>query len=274
MSVAAATKERVNFVKPEPAEILQVTHETEHEWTFRLATDKKVAHGQFMQLSIPTIGEAPISVSAQGDGWLEFTLRAVGKVTNVIFQKEVGDVLFLRGPYGKGWPTDRFQGKHLIVITGGTGLAPVRSMLREAEANPDLYEDITLIAGFKNHEGIMFQPDLAHWKANPKFHPILTLDNKEYEDWRKGFVTEYVKEIPFAEYGDNYAVVVVGPPPMMKFTGLELLKCGAAVDNIWMSFERKMQCGIGKCGNCRIDYTYVCIDGPVFPYAKARYLVD
>lgn len=264
----------VNELKPQAAEILKVTKETEHEWTYRLKTDTKVQHGQFMQLSIPTVGEAPISVSAQGEGWLEFTLRNVGKVTNVIFQKEAGDVLFLRGPYGKGWPTKRFAGKHLVVITGGTGLAPVRSMLREAEENPDLYQDVYLIAGFKNHEGIMFQPDLDRWMENPKFHMILTLDTEEFGPWRKGFVTAYVKEIPFDQFGDDYAAVVVGPPPMMKFTGLELLANGAKEENIWQSFERKMQCGIGKCGNCRIDSTYVCIDGPVFPYAKAKYLVD
>jgi len=92
-----------------------------------VATDAKPAHGQFMQLSIPMIGEAPISVSAQGDGWLEFTIRSVGKVTNVIFEKEAGDTLFLRGPYGKGWPVEQFRDKHLVVITGGTGLAPLHA---------------------------------------------------------------------------------------------------------------------------------------------------
>ena len=83
-----------------------------------------------------------------------------------------------------------------------------------------------------------------------------------------------MKEIPFDSFGGSYAVVVVGPPPMMKFTGLELLKCGAEAEKIWMSFERKMSCAVGKCGHCRIDETYVCLDGPVFPYTVARDLVD
>ena len=98
-----------NPVQPQACEILSVKKESRHEWTFRVATDAKPAHGQFMQLSIPMIGEAPISVSAQGDGWLEFTIRSVGKVTNVIFEKEAGDTLFLRGPYGKGWPVEQFR---------------------------------------------------------------------------------------------------------------------------------------------------------------------
>lgn len=113
-----------NPVQPKPCTILGVTRESEHEWTFRVQSDAKPSHGQFMQLSIPKIGEAPISVSAQGDDWLEFTIRSVGKVTDSIFHKTVGDTLFLRGPYGKGWPVEEFAGKHLVVITGGTGIAP------------------------------------------------------------------------------------------------------------------------------------------------------
>ena len=116
-----------NPVQPVPCKILSVVQESETEWTFRVETDVRPQCGQFMQLSIPMVGEAPISVSAQGDGWVEFTIRSVGKVTNVIFQKEPGDLLFLRGPYGKGWPLEQFRDKHMVVITGGTGLAPVRS---------------------------------------------------------------------------------------------------------------------------------------------------
>lgn len=261
-----------NPVQPQPCEILSVKKESAHEWTFRVRTDAKPAHGQFMQLSIPKVGEAPISVSAQGDGWLEFTIRSVGKLTNVIFRKEAGDTLFLRGPYGKGWPLDQFKGKHLVVITGGTGLAPVRSMLRACAGEPGLVEDVTLISGFKNEDGIVFQSELEQWKG--QFNTIYALDTDHKQGWRTGFVTEFVKEIPFDRFGGNYAVVVVGPPPMMKFTGLELVKCGADPEKMWMSFERKMSCAVGKCGHCRIDEVYVCLDGPVFPYTVARDLVD
>ena len=261
-----------NPVQPQPCTILSVKKESAHEWTFRVATDAKPQHGQFMQLSIPKVGEAPISVSAQGDGWLEFTIRSVGKVTNVIFQKEAGDTLFLRGPYGRGWPLEEFQGKHLVVITGGTGLAPVRSLLRECAGTPGLVKDVHLICGFKNEEGIVFHSELEAWKES--FHTTYALDTDHKEGWRTGFVTEFVKEIPFASFDGNYAVIVVGPPPMMKFTGLELVKCGADPEKIWMSFERKMSCAVGKCGHCRIDEVYVCLDGPVFPYTVARDLVD
>ena len=262
----------MNPVQPQACTILSVKKESVHEWTFRVATDAKPAHGQFMQLSIPMIGEAPISVSAQGDGWLEFTIRSVGKVTNVIFQKQAGDTLFLRGPYGKGWPVEQFQGKHLVVITGGTGLAPVRSLLNMLSENPDYVESVHLISGFKTEEGIVFHSELEAWKD--KSSTTYALDNDAKEGWRTGLVTTFVKEIPFTSFNGNYAVVVVGPPPMMKFTGLELMNNGVDAEKVWMSFERKMSCAVGKCGHCRIDEVYVCLDGPVFPYTVARDLVD
>ena len=262
----------VNPVQLQPCEILDVHKESKHEWTFRVKTDAKPEHGQFMQLSIPKIGEAPISVSAQGDGWLEFTIRSVGKVTNVIFEKTAGDILFLRGPYGKGWPVDELKGKHLVVITGGTGLAPVRSLLNMIVETPNFAKSVHLICGFKNEEGIVFKPELDVWEKS--FDTIYTLDNDIKEGWHTGLVTTFVKDIPFDEFEDNYAVLVVGPPPMMKFTGLELIKNNVDPEKMWMSFERKMSCAIGKCGHCRIDETYVCLDGPIFPYTKARELVD
>lgn len=261
-----------NDFQPTPCKILAVKHESAAEWTFRVASEVKPLHGQFMQLSIPRVGEAPISVSACQDGWLEFTIRSVGKVTDDIFQKKPGDVLFLRGPYGHGWPVEQFKGKHLVLVTGGTGLAPVRSLLNMIAVTPDFVKSVHLICGFKNADGIVFKEELAQWQS--KFTTIYALDKEHKEGFRTGLVTAFVKEIPWQEFNDHYAVIVVGPPPMMKFTGLELLKNGVAEDHIWMSFERKMSCAIGKCGHCRIDETYVCLDGPVFSYTVAKDLVD
>ena len=261
-----------NIVKPVACKILEVKKESSHEWTFKVETDIKPSHGQFLQLSIPKVGEAPISVSGYGDGWMDFTIRSVGKVTDVIFQKKPGDTLFLRGAYGHGGPVEKFQGKHMVVITGGTGLAPVKSMLNMFYENPDYAKSVTLISGFKNEDGIIFKNDLERWKE--KFTTYYTLDRDQKEGWNTGFVTEFVSKIPFEEFGDNYEVVIVGPPPMMKFTGIEAVKCGAKEEKIWVSFERKMSCAVGKCGHCRIDEVYVCLDGPVFNYTQAKYLVD
>ena len=261
-----------NVVLPRPYKIVKVTHETELEYTFRIATDIVVNHGQFLQLSIPKIGECPISVSDSGEGWLEFTIRNVGKVTNVIFGKKPGDVLFLRGPYGKGWPFKEIQGKHLVVIAGGTGVSPVRSLLNYSFRNPNYTKSVSVIAGFKSPEAVLFKNDLKNWKS--KFNTTYCLDNEEAPGFKKGFVTEFIKDIPVKKFNGDYAVLVVGPPPMMKFVGLKLLECGFDVNKIWMSFERKMSCAVGKCGHCRIDETYVCLDGPVFPYKVARDLID
>jgi len=116
-----------NIVKPVACKILEVKRESLHEYTYRVETDIKPEHGQFLQLSIPKIGEAPISVSSFGEGYMDFTIRSVGKVTDVIFEKKAGDILFLRGAYGKGWPIDQFKGKHMVVITGGPVLPRLRA---------------------------------------------------------------------------------------------------------------------------------------------------
>ena len=115
-----------NILTPKACKIIDIKKESNLEYTFRVETDIKVKHGQFLQLSIPKIGEAPISVSGFGDGYLDFTIRSVGKVTDKIFTLKSGDTLFLRGAYGKGWPLEKFKDKNLIIVAGGTGVAPVR----------------------------------------------------------------------------------------------------------------------------------------------------
>ncbi len=261
-----------NPMVPTACKILSIIQETDIEWTFRVESNFQANHGQFMQLSIPKIGEAPISISEIGKDYMDFTLRAVGKVTNEIFEKRVGDFLFLRGPYGNGWPVEKLKNKHLVFITGGTGLAPVRSLLNKFFNDMSLVKSITLISGFKNKESILFKEELNKWKN--EFRTFYTLDNDSIEGWNSGLVTNFVKEVDFNSFNNDYAVIVVGPPIMMKFTGLELKKNNVPDENIWMSFERKMSCAVGKCGHCRIDETYICLDGPVFPYSVAKNLVD
>lgn len=261
-----------NPMQPQACEIISVLKQSMHETTFRVKTDAKPMPGQFMQLSIPKVGECPISVSGKGDGWVEFTLRAVGHVTDVIFKKEAGETLFLRGPYGKGWPVDEMKGKNFVVVTGGTGLAPVRELLNLCADEPGYAKSVTLISGFKNEESIVFSDDLARWKE--KFNTIYALDNDVKENWRTGLVTNFIKEVDFKALGEDYVFVVVGPPVMMKFVCQEALANGVPEDKMWLSFERKMSCAIGKCGHCRIDETYVCLEGPVFPYTTAKDLID
>lgn len=264
-----------NILLPSPHRILDVMQETVAEHTFRVEwKGQEVLHGQFFMLSIPKVGEAPISVSAKGDGYVEFTIRKVGKLTNGIFGLEAGDTLFMRGPYGNSFPVDEFKNKNLVVIAGGTGLAPVRSMLTYFCDNSDEIKSVNLIAGFKDDKAVLFKDDLAKYAANEKFSCTYTLDNMEADGFKKGFVTEYIPNIPFADFGDDYNVVIVGPPAMFKFAAKGCMDAGAKEDHIWVSFERKMACAVGKCGHCKINETYVCLEGPVFNYTKAKELLD
>ncbi|CUQ17747.1 anaerobic sulfite reductase subunit AsrB [Clostridium baratii] len=261
-----------NILTPKACEIISVTKESKLEYTFRVKTDIKVKHGQFLQLSIPKVGEAPISVSGFGDGYLDFTIRSVGKVTDEIFKLEAGDTIFLRGSYGIGWPVDKFKDKNIIIVAGGTGVAPVRSMINKFYNDENYVKSLNLVIGFKDEDGILFKNELEKWKE--KFNTIYTLDKGEKEGWNQGMVTKHLEKLPLKEFGDNYEVVIVGPPVMMHFTALEFLKLGVKEEKIWVSFERKMSCAVGKCGHCRIDETYVCLEGPVFNYTKAKTLLD
>lgn len=260
-----------NITLPSPHKIIKIIHETKAEYTFRVRCDAKVSHGQFFVLSIPKIGEAPISVSAQGDGYVEFTIRKVGKLTDGLFGMDEGDTLFMRGPYGNAFPVEDFKGKHLVVIAGGTGMAPVRSMLQHFYSHMEEIASVYLIAGFKDRDAVLFEEDLESFRE--KFHTVYCLDHMEAEGFQKGFVTGYVKDVPFADFSD-YNVVIVGPPAMIDFTAKECTAQGVPEDKIWVSFERKMSCSVGKCGHCKINETYVCLEGPVFNYTKAKALLD
>lgn len=259
-----------NDMLPTPFRILSITHETTAEYTFRVACDTVTKHGQFFQLSIPKVGEAPISVSGKGEGWLEFTIRKVGRLTDGIFGLGQGDMLFMRGPYGNALPVEQFEGKDLVVIVGGTGLAAVRSLLNEYCDNPERVRSLYLLTGCKDMDSVLFMDDLQKFRT--RFQTCYTLD-KPGEGFECGLVTAHIHKIPFASFED-YNVVIVGPPAMMRFTAEECLAQGAEESKIWMSFERKMSCGIGKCGHCKINETYVCLEGSVFNYVQAKDLID
>lgn len=254
------------------SEIKEVIKHTEIEYTFRMEFEGDVKPGQFFEVSLPKYGEAPISVSGIGEGTVDLTIRRVGKVTNEIFNTYVGDKLFLRGPYGNGFDIENYKGKELIVVAGGTGLSPVRGVVDYFAKNSKDSEGFTLIAGFKSPSDVLFKDDIKMWTNNMNL--ILTVDNAEegYEG-NVGMVTKYIPELEIKDI-NNAVVIVVGPPIMMKFTVAEFLKRGIPEDNVWISQERKMCCGIGKCGHCKIDDTYICLDGPVFNYSKGKSLID
>ncbi len=259
---------------PQLSTIQKVIRHTDLEYTFRMEFHdaKKVKPGQFFEISLPKYGEAPISVSGIGENTVDFTIRRVGKVTNEIFETYQGQQLLLRGPYGNGFDINEYRGKELVIIAGGTGLSPVRGVVEYFAHHPEQAVSTRLIAGFKSPSDILFRDDFAFWKQ--KLSVIQTVDTapEGYEGF-VGMVTKYIPDLKFENLA-NSAFICVGPPIMIKFTVMEILKLGTAEDTIWISHERKMCCGLGKCGHCKIGSTYICLDGPVFNYVDGKELID
>ena len=254
-----------------PSRILKVIKHTDKEYTFRMKFTGEVKPGQFFEVSIPKFGEAPISVSGIGENYVDLTIRRVGRVTNEVFERYEGDCLLLRGPYGNGFDVDLYRDGEVVVVAGGTGVSPVRGVIQALSEMPDAMEKF-VIAGFKSPDDMLFRDDLKAW--NEKLRLILTVDGApEGYTGNIGLVTAFIADLPLKDPSKAKAVVV-GPPPMMKFTIIELKKKGFQDCNITVSHERKMCCGLGKCGHCRINDHYVCLDGPVFNYEDARDFVD
>lgn len=257
---------------PQLSTIREVIKHTDMEYTFRMEFLGDVKPGQFFEISLPKYGEAPISVSGIGDGTVDFTIRKVGKVTNEIFENYVGDKLFIRGPYGNGFDVENYKGKELVVVAGGTGVSPVRGVVDYFAHNPSEAVSTTLIAGFKSPQDVLFKDDFAYWKN--QINVIQSVDSApEGYEGPVGMVTKFIPELQFQDI-KNAVFICVGPPIMIKFTIMEIQKLGVTDEQIWISHERKMCCGLGKCGHCKIGSIYVCLDGPVFPYTQGKYLID
>ena len=257
---------------PQLSEIKEVIRHTDLEYTFRMVYEGPVKPGQFFEVSLPKYGEAPISVSGIGHGTIDFTIRRVGKVTNEIFENYAGDSLFIRGPYGNGFDLENYKGKEIVVVAGGTGLSPVKGIVDYFARHMEECVSFILIAGFKTPKDVLFKEDFAFWKQ--QFPVTLTVDSApEDYDGPVGMVTKYIPDLKF-QNSENAVFICVGPPVMIRFSTLEMLKLGIKEEQIWISHERKMCCGLGKCGHCKIGSTYICLDGPVFNYTEGKNLID
>lgn len=260
-----------DIMRPLPHNILSIVRQTEAEYTFRVEFEGKTDHGQFFQLSLPKIGEAPISISGKGEGYVEFTIRKVGRLTDALFALRPGSILFMRGPYGHPFPVKDFENKSLVVVTSGTGLAPVKTMITHFYDHPEICKEVYLISGFKDSHSVLFNEERA--KFAERFHTTYCLSREEAPGYETGRVTKFITDIPFDTF-DDYNVVIVGAPAVMASGAETFMKMGVPAEKIWVSFERKMSCAVGKCGHCKINETYVCLEGPVFNYTKAQELFD
>jgi len=225
--------------------------------------------GQFNMLGLPGIGEIPISLSrdpAQGDG-LVHTVRAVGPVSAALSRLTPGDTVWLRGPFGVGWPLAELAGRDVVVVSGGLGLAPLRPVLHRLLAERPRYGQIVLLHGARSPAEILYRREIAAWRHRLDIDIAITLDHAG-ADWR-GHVGVVTHLIPQAAFDPHHATALVcGPEVMMRFAIAALGAAGLATSAIFLSLERNMQCAVGLCGHCQFGPFFVCRDGPVFRYDK------
>jgi sulfite reductase subunit B len=248
---------------------------TATEKLFRLlrADGKSFNHkpGQFMQVSIAGFGEAPISVSSsptRGD-YLELGVRKAGSLTSAMHKLKNGDKIGLRGPFGTYFDTDSMKTKDLLLIAGGCGLAPVRPLIQYIEDRREDYGDVKILYGAKSPDDLLYKDELTQWQKSDKLNCRVTVDAvPEGSCWdaNVGLITELIP--PLQINPATTVAVVVGPPVMYKFVIEQLYAKGLSDNNIIVSLERYMKCGVGKCGHCVIDHLYCCIDGPIFTLSQ------
>jgi sulfhydrogenase subunit gamma (sulfur reductase) len=225
--------------------------------------------GQFVEVSVAGIGEAPITISSsptQTDGF-ELVVRKIGNVTNAIHKLKAGDKIGIRGPLGDGtYPVEEAKGKNVVFICGGIGLVPQRSFINYVLDNRDDYEEVTILQGTKCYEQRLFAPEIAAWEERNDVQMLETIDQPD--DCWKGNVGVVTKLIPQITSELKSAIVLVcGPPVMYKFVLMSLDDYEVPHESIFLNLERKMKCGVGKCGHCQINDVYCCMDGPVFRYS-------
>lgn len=267
-----------NPYQPNMARIVRIDKMVEDNYLFTLrfleadlANSFRHRPGQFIMLSVPGVGEAPISISSSPTrpGVLELCVRRVGRVTNALYRLRTNDVVGVRGPYGNGFPIRELAGDDLLFAAGGLGMAPLRSLLWYAIDNRERFGKITLLCGAKRPSEMLFRDELLSLADRADLTCLLTVDS-DPDGWWKHHVGllpklfDYVKIDPARTYA-----AVCGPPIVYKYILERLLAFGLPKDRILMSLERRMKCGVGKCGHCSVGYKHTCLHGPIFTYWDA-----
>ncbi|MBO3799262.1 MAG: FAD/NAD(P)-binding protein [Thermoproteota archaeon] len=263
------------------AKVVNVRDENPTTKTFTLSTVNGEAMrfrpGQFDIVSYFGVGESAFSIcsSPEEKDVFENTVRRVGRVTTALFNAKPGDVLGVRGPYGKPWPLEKAAGNDLILIAGGMGLAPLRPVIHYIAKHRDLYGSVDILYGARTPGDMIYTYEFDSWRNIPNTRLYLTVDYVPPEvSWEHnvGVVTELLRYVkPRMRYT---TVFICGPEVMMKFASQMLLRIGFYPSEVYLSLERRMKCGVGKCGHCQIGYKYVCKDGPVFNLDEIGLLPD
>lgn len=256
---------------PREAEILSVRELTPDEklFTLRMTDGSDLGHlpGQFVQLSLLGFTEAPISVASSPTrkGPFDLAIRRAGTLTAEMHAKLPGDRVGIRGPFGSSFDIAQLKGKDLLLISGGCGLAPLRSLIQYCQDRPGDFGRLEIIYGARNPDALLFKDDLASWRASARFRCAITVDNASGGECYEGSVGLITALFPALDLEPAAALaVVVGPPPMYRAVIAGLKAKGLQSEQIFLSLERQMRCGVGKCGHCSIEHLYCCTDGPIF----------
>lgn len=266
-----------NIYKPIKCEVVDVIEESPTIKTIRVKPEEEFTFqaGQFISLTVPGIGEAPFTPSSSPfeKNFIEVTVMKVGRVTEKIHQLKKGDIVGIRGPFGKPYPLDKFRGKEILLVGGGVGLAPLRALFLALLHTINDYKKVIFCCGARTPKDYIYKKQIfEEWQSLCEKLPLsfrITVDKKD-ENWKymEGVVTCTLDNLDM-DVGNGVAVVC-GPPVMMKFTTLKLLEIGFKENQIYLSMERKMYCGVGHCRHCLIGNLFVCKDGPVFTYEELK----
>ena len=262
---------------PIPAKIEDIIEESRTIKTFVIRPEEEIGFetGQFVELTVPGLGEAPFTPSSSPSvrERMEITIMEAGRVTRVLHAMSPGARVGVRGPYGGGYPLDTFRGRPVVIVGGGVGLAPLRSLLLALMEDISAYDTVYLKYGAKMPDDIIYKRLIPEWAGMDGLDITLTVDEGDGQ-WtgNVGLVTTILEDSRIDPR--NSVAVVCGPPVMMKFATFKLLELGYRDDEIYLSMERNMSCGIGKCGHCRLGDYYICKDGPVFTWKQIRHVED
>ncbi len=265
--------DKTNIYKPIKAKLLEVITESPTIKTFILEPelDFSFKTGEFIELTVDGIGEAPFTPSSSPleTKKIEVTVMKTGYVTEYLHNMKAGETLGIRGPFGRGYPVENFHDKEILVLGGGCGFAPIRSLLYNLMAISDKLRKVTLCYGSKTPDECIYKPYVDELKNTPKFEVLRTVDEPD-ESWEEsvGVATVLLDKVKVDI--KNSIAVVCGPPVMMKFGTQKLLEMGYPEHDIYLSMEKNMSCGLGKCGHCMMGKYFVCKDGPVFTYDEIK----
>ncbi|MGD2103558.1 MAG: FAD/NAD(P)-binding protein [Anaerolineae bacterium] len=275
MTTSTSKENRTSIYMPQLARVIDVEQVTALEKLFTLESPNgELGHqpGQFMMVSVLGVGEAPISITSspsRSNGQFELCVRQVGDLTGALHRLESGDKVGLRGPFGSGFPIERMRGKDVLFAPGGLGLAPLRSLINQVIDERGSFGRVMILYGAKRPEELLFVDEVNEWVERDDVECLVTVDRgDETWDGHVGVITTLFPEVTIN--ARNTVAVTCGPPIMYRFVLMEMLGKGIPETQIYLSLERRMKCGVGKCGHCQINSLYCCQEGPVFNYAKVK----